>query len=289
MNFSELEVRENTAPVRKMYTGFAPIQIVAVNPNTKELAELLGIDPTKVKEPVYVNQEKDNLRLDFWYVNHPAFKTEFRGKFSLWVDSRSRVAKSGKKQYIDDFTKIAWAENLAMLSEAQNQLAAERRIDMRSIREAKGGEETLYSLMKAYGNISTKAKPMVLNSWDKIAKGDVRELREFFDHFNKSDGGVKVLMGIRDGQYQDVYTNLFLNAYGKITDYVSKNVRGEYGFKSFFNDDFTFAEYNPELAPAMNEIDANSPIVMFNDAPNPFASNDPTPGINSDANFDKVF
>lgn len=278
MNFDNLETRESSASTRKMYTGFAPVQIIAVNPDTKTLASILNVDIDKVKEPNYVGEK--NTRIDFWYVNHPTFKTELKGKFSIWVDNNTRVSKTGKKQWIDDFTKTAWSENLAMLSETQAGLQPERRIDMKSIREAKGGEETVYSLLKAYGNISPKSNPLVLTSWATLAKGNGSELTNFFNHFNAKDGGAKVLMGIKDGKYQDVYTGMFLNVYGKITDYVTKNVMGEYGFKSFYNGSYTFSEYNAELAPASNEVDSNTPIMMFGESPageiaNPFADSAP--------------
>jgi len=277
MNFDNLETREASASSRKMYTGFAPVQIISVNPDTKTLASILGVDIEKVKEPNYVTEK--NTRLDFWYVNHPSFKTELKGKFSIWVDNNTRMSNAGKKQWIDDFTKTAWAENLSLLSEAQAGLQPERKIDMKSIREAKGGEETIYSLLKAYGNISPKSNPLVLTSWATLTKGNGSELVNFFNHFNEKDGGVKVLMGIKDGKYQDVYTGIFLNVYGKVTDYVTKNVMGQYGFKSFYNGSFTFNEYNAELAPATNEVDANAPIMMFGDTPteiaNPFADSAP--------------
>jgi len=252
MKFDELETREPSSG-KKMYTGFAPIQIVAVNPNTKTLAALLGIDEDKVKEP---NYEGDNgMRLDFWYVNHPDFKTDLRGKFSLWVNNDTRTSQAGKKQFIDNFTRTSWAENLAALSEAQAGLDPSRRMDLKSVREAKGGEETVYSLLKAYGNISPKEKPFVLDSWNSIAKGKGNELVDFFAHFNKANMGVKVLLGIKDDKYQDVCTKVFVNVNSKITDYVAKQVTGEYGFKSYYGT-FDFKEYTENNAPAANEVES---------------------------------
>ena len=252
MKFDELETREPSSG-KKMYTGFAPIQVVAVNPNSKALAALLGIDEDKVKEP---NYEGDNgMRLDFWYVNHPDFKTDLRGKFSLWVNNDTRTSQAGKKQFIDNFTRTSWAENLAALSEAQAGLDPSRRMDLKSVREAKGGEETVYSLLKAYGNISPKEKPFVLDSWNSIAKGKGNELVDFFAHFNKANMGVKVLLGIKDDKYQDVCTKVFVNVNSKITDYVAKQVTGEYGFKSYYGT-FDFKEYTENNAPAANEVES---------------------------------
>lgn len=256
MKFEELETREPVSG-KKLYTGFAPIQIVAVNPTAKALAALLGIDEDKVKEP---NYEGDNgMRLDFWYVNHPDFKTELRGKFSLWVNNDTRTSQTGKKQFIDNFTKTAWAENLASLSETQASLDPARRLDMKSVREAKGGEETVYSLLKAYGNISPKEKPFVLDNWTSIAKGKGNELVDFFAHFNKANMGIKVLLGIKDEKYQDVCTKIFLNIQGKVTEYVSKQITGEYGFKSYYGS-FTFKEYTENDAPEATETETGTPF-----------------------------
>ena len=252
MKFDDLETREPSSG-KKLFTGFAPIQIVAVNPSTKALAALLGIDEDKVKEP---NYEGDNgMRLDFWYVNHPDFKTDLRGKFSLWVNNDTRTSQAGKKQFIDNYTKTSWAENLAALSEVQAGLDPSRRMDLKSVREAKGGEETVYSLLKAYGNISPKEKPFVLDSWNSIAKGKGNELVDFFAHFNKANMGVKVLLGIKDDKYQDVCTKVFVNVNSKITDYVTKQVTGEYGFKSFYGN-FDFKEFTENNAPAANEVES---------------------------------
>jgi len=252
MKFDQLETREPSSG-KKLYTGFAPIQIVAVNPNSAALAALLGLDLEKVKEPVY--EGENGMRLDFWYVNHPDFKTDLRGKFSLWVNNDTRMSQAGKKQFIDNFTRTAWAENLATLSETQASLDPSRRLDMKSVREAKGGEETVYSLLKAYGNISPKEKPFVLDSWPSIAKGKGNELVDFFAHFNKANMGIKVLLGIKDEKYQDVCTKVFVNVHGKVTEYVSKQITGEYGFKSFYGS-FTFKEYTENAAPEATETES---------------------------------
>jgi hypothetical protein len=195
------------------------------------------------------------MRLDFWYVNHPDFKTDLRGKFTLWVNNDTRMSQAGKKQFIDNYTKTSWAENLATLSEYQASIDPSRSLDMKSVREAKGGEETVYSLLKAYGNISPKEKPFVLDNWASIAKGKGNELVDFFAHFNKANMGVKVLLGIKDDKYQDVCTKVFVNVQGKITEYVSKQITGEYGFKSFYGS-FTFKEYTENNAPEANETES---------------------------------
>ena len=272
MNLNELETREPSS--RKLVTGFAPIQIIAVNPDVKKLREILNTED--VKEPNY-DAEKGS-RLDFWFVSHPMSKIEFRGKFAMWASNDVRVSKTDKKQYIDNFTKTMWASNLANASELMTGWDESRRLDMKSIREAKEGEENIYNLMKAYANASPKTKPFVLDSWNAIAQGNGSELQAFFDHFNKLDQGVKVLLGIKEGKYQDVFTGIFLNVNGRITDYVTSRVTGEYGYKGDYQGNFDLKEYNMESAPSSNEVESgvsnmfgDSPVTTSQaETPNPF-------------------
>lgn len=271
MNLNELETREPSS--RKLVTGFAPIQIIAVNPDVKKLREILNTED--VKEPNY-DAEKGS-RLDFWFVSHPMSKIEFRGKFAMWASNDVRVSKTDKKQYIDNFTKTMWASNLANASELMGTWDESRRLDMKSIREAKEGEENIYNLMKAYANASPKTKPFVLDDWNAIAKGNGSELQAFFDHFNKLDQGVKVLLGIKEGKYQDVFTGIFLNVNGRITDYVTSRVTGEYGYKGDYQGNFDLKEYNMESAPSSNEVESgvsnmfgDSPVTAQTETPNPF-------------------
>lgn len=269
MNFDELETRESGS--RTLITGFAPIQIIAVNPDVKRLREILGTDD--VKEPNYAAER--GVRLDFWYVSHPMSKLEFRGKFAMWASNDVRVSKSEKKQYIDNFTKTMWALNLANASEIMAGQKEDRRLDMKSIREAKEGEENIYNLMKAYANASPKTKPFVLDDWGAIAKGNGSELETFFNHFNKLNGGVKVLLGVKEGKYQDVFTGIFLNVNGRITDYVSGRVTGEYGYKGDYQNSFDLKEYDLEAAPATTEVESAIDMFSTSNEVDPFSSAPP--------------
>lgn len=237
------EVEEGVAFEKKLYTGYAPVQIVAVNPNEKGLAALFGTEVEKIKDPAY-DKTEGKMRLDFWYRNHPSCETELLGKFSLWVNNETVVGKnSGKKQYIDNFTRTAWAVDLATLSSDQQAKDPSYRLDTKSIREAKTGEEDIYELLKAYANARPKEKPFVLDSWENIAKGNVSELREFFEAFNAKGMGIKVPLTIREGKYQSVFTRGIIPLSSPITDYVKKKFLGEYGCKDYYGDSFLLKEF----------------------------------------------
>jgi hypothetical protein len=279
MNLNELEIGSAFTGSKTLYMGIAPIQILMVNPSQKRLAEFYGTDIDKIKEPVYIKDgENPSTRLDFYYVNHPDFHTEFKGKFSIFVQNNTREAKSGKKQYIDSFTRTSWANSLSELSAAQESVKEFLRLDMSTVREAKPGEETIYSLLKAYGNIVPKTKPLELNDFKQLIKGNGKELEDFFSYFNGKEEGVNVMMGVKDAKYQDVYTGVFIPLKSKLTDYVKKNIEGEYGFKSY-HEGYTFKQFESSAAPESNEVsdDQSNPwdkATTSSDADSPFVQND---------------
>jgi hypothetical protein len=252
------DVEENQGGFeKKLYTGYAPVQIVAVNPDETGLAKLFNTDLDKIKDPAY-DKTEGKMRLDFWYKNHPSCDTELFGKFSLWVNSESVVGQnSGKRQYIDNFTKTAWALDLAALSEDQQSKDPNYRLDMKSVREAKTGEEDVYELLKSYANARPKEKPFVLDSWSAIASGKVGELRDFFGALNDKGMGVKIPLTIRDGKFQSVFTKGILPLNSPITDYVKKKFQGQYGCKDFYGDSFLLKEFVDDGNPFTEDAEPN--------------------------------
>lgn len=256
------EVEEGSSFEKKLYTGYAPVQIVSVNPSEKELAKLFNTDIEKIKDPQY-DKTEGKMRLDFWYKNHKTCSTELFGKFSLWVNNETVVGKnSGKKQYIDSFTKTAWAVDLGTLSSDQEGKDPAYRLDKKTIREAKTGEEDVYELLKAYANARPKERPFVLDSWEKITKGNVTELREFFEACNSKDQGIKIPLTIREGKYQSVFTKGILSLNSPINDWVKKKFEGEYGCKDYYGDSFLLKEFvddNPFVSDDEPNTTPNTP------------------------------
>lgn len=248
MNLDNLETRSSNSSNKKLYTGIAPIKIVAINPTREQIAAMYDVDVEKVKEPNYFTE--DSTRLDFWYNNHDSITTPLLGKFALFVSNQVRTSQSGKTQYIDAHSKTCWADSLGDLAERNTKLSDYSKLKLNNVREALRGEEDLYNLMKAYGNIDTNNAPFMLDDIKSIVKGNVKELRDFFNHFNNKQGGIKVLMGVKDGQYQDVWNSLFLNVNAKISDYVRNKITdSNYGYKHHYGNSFTLKEYVADSEP----------------------------------------
>lgn len=283
MNLDNLETRTSTGGQKKLFTGIANLKIVSINPTREQIAEFYeAADLEKVKEPNYFHE--DSTRLDFYYKNHDSINMEFKGKFSLFISNEPRVSQSGKKQYIDAHSKTCWATSLGDLSEINSRLKDFNRLKLNKVREAKRGEETLYSLLKAYSNVDTNTSEFVLDSYESLVKGQVKELTEFFQHYNvKFNGGVKVLMGIKEGQYQDIWTNLFMNVNAKISEYLKNRITdADYGYKHFYGGSFVFKEFIPTDEP--KEVESSSDLDdPFSDSPSTTSS---APTSNSDDGFD---
>jgi len=248
MNLENLETRASSTNSKKLFTGIAPIKIVAVNPTREQIAALYDVDVDKVKEPNYFTE--DSTRIDFFYKNHDSISTSLLGKFALFVSGQKRVSQSGKTQYIDNHSKVTWADSLGDLSERNSKLADYNKLKLDNVREALRGEEDLYNLLRSYGNIDTNNSALMLDDIKAVIKGNVKELRDFFEFFNKKEGGVKVLMGVKDGQYQDVWNSLFLSLNAKISDYTKGKITdSQYGYKHYYGHSFQLKEYVADAEP----------------------------------------
>jgi hypothetical protein len=252
MNLEKLETRSSSPSSKKLYTGMAALKIVLVNPSREQIAALYEVDVEKVKEPNYFTD--GSTRIDFYYKNHDSVNTPILGKFALFLSNEVRKSQAGKTQYIDNYSKVCWADSLGDLSERNMKLADYSKLKLDTAREALRGEEDLYNLMRAYGNVDTTSSPFVLDSIEKIIKGNVNELREFFAWADSKNGGIKVLLGVKEGQYQDVWTNMFLTVNGKLTDYLRNRITdSQYGYKHYYGNSFTLKEFVASDEPVTTE------------------------------------
>ena len=187
---------KNTAPVeendRVLVTGVANLKVVALNPNKEEL-QALGRKPKE--EPVYLYPNKTSgkmqVQLDIWLegevdVLDEAEPAHVLTKTTFWVeDSTSRNV------YIDKFGGFG---------KDKSKLDATARL-------AYNGEVDLIQFLKALSNLGKKDAASLSKVADLAANGDLAEVQDIITRAQKNR--VQVLLGVRDGKYQDVFSKVY--------------------------------------------------------------------------------
>lgn len=252
-NTSEKEV----IAVKKLYTGITNMLIVAVNPSMEE-ANALGIKLQQ--EPIYVTEQDGttSARLEF-YLRNP--EKNINTKIVYWLKDKNRVSKSGKTQFINKYGKTAWAVD----AEA---LGANEYFVNEGVRKAYDGEEGLVDTfirnwVNAEYNTAAKKYSTILPDTAKFFKGDFSELKNILKAIPHN--GVRVLLGVKDGKYQDVYTRHIERTYQKSNNAFIKALNDEYGqFKSEFNADLELTEYTGTIVtPEKDVIGGVDPITAI--------------------------
>jgi len=226
-----------------LYVGIAPMKVVAVNPT---MAELHDIDvPVKV-EPQYVDVSIGGdtyNKLTFWL---QCIEPKFTTRFDVLVKPEPRIAKSGKKQWCNSIGQFAFADNKA--SEQYDWFKDT------GVRQAYVGEETLMDFIKCYANVAN-GDECAFETIDKIMQGDVKEIKQLVNAL--SDNRVRVLLGVKDGKYQQVYTKHFGRLKPFRKDLFVKSLNDDYGaFNAEYNSTLELEKYSPSLIapdPAVKE------------------------------------
>ena len=226
-----------------LYTGVAPVKVLAVNPDKKKLSELYG---REVKdEPVYLSetevivvgnkQKVAQVRLDFIIKQEDVNITT---KMSFFLANAYVSNKEGTKyKIIDNFGNTAWAtvdevkaKTIPTYSDGPAKIDADYHL-------ARQGEEELISFIKNFLGIKNL---FVFNSNEKIEdpseafcalehidsllKGDVKEITNIIGL--APNNYVKVLFGVRSsdsGNFQSVYERFTAkNSMGKSGDTYTK-------------------------------------------------------------------
>lgn len=270
----------------KRYIGVAPVYVLAVNPNKKELEKLydreLENEPEYLSE-VEVGEDKHKVlqaRIDF-IVKTVAEKCngiEFTTKVSLFVRNEYQFNRDKTKvKVIDKYGRTAWVTSeQAKNHEIPVYKNGPANID-KDYRPCYYGEEELTNFLIAYLNIPNVMKynrnegkwymtdnPSLsearLEKIGDIFKGNFKEIKEAVSY--QPNNKVKVLFGVRttdDGkQYQSVFTQMFLN--NRSTDYArldkelqERKSNGAYSTTEFVVKDLE--EYNVESTNFNNSSD----------------------------------
>jgi hypothetical protein len=201
-----LNTKQATITNKKLYTGLAPVKVVAINPTTQELRQLLNND--EVKEVSYSQTNRDGnptTRIDFWLRNEDL---NILTKFSVFMSNQEITYKNGKKLLINNKLQTTIAESI----DAVKQNEKMKWFSTDNVRYCKEGEDILYNFVSNLVNADLNAEDLDFEFSDinAIINGNVSELVSINDHFKR---GIKVLLGVKvvnGKEYQEVYKHKFL-------------------------------------------------------------------------------
>jgi hypothetical protein len=155
--------------------GVGEVEVVAVNPDREDLCSILGRDIEK--DPEYIG-EKDvdgvkvkTARISF-YVKDKNSEDGKIDQVTFFLEDRDRMNKNGDKfQYINSVGTTTWGAK-------ESDLAAW--FTKRDYRVAKTGEGELYEFLQAWlSKLDYRdAETTLTINWEKLMKGNVKELRE---------------------------------------------------------------------------------------------------------------
>lgn len=239
-NSSELEVTGGGIP---LFTGIAPVRVVAVNPN---LGELASIGVNMKTEPNYeVDMGDKTGKIVFWVHND---EHNFSTRLEILVGNEHRKESStGKYQITNKYGQVTWA---ASPDQTQDWFKNE------GVRRMYPGEEILINFVKAWANIPNDGE-CSFDTIDQIMKGDVTELKSLITALK--DNKVRVLLGVKDGKYQNVYNRCFGRLKPARTDIFVRSLNDEYGaFNAEYNKDLVLQRYTPEVVAPTEEAPATA-------------------------------
>jgi len=251
---------QNTEGGFKKYVGVAAVEVVAINPSSEKIEELIGKKPEE--DPSYTDVDKngnDKVNFVFWLKENSTGRIFNNLKLSI-TDKERPISKKGQYQYINNIGFTAWAKT-------ENELKSS--FAKRPYRAAKIGEDNFYEFMGRWLCLDSRENDAELDfNLTKLLRGNFRELDETVKNFVGQK--VIILFTINTGknkegdtvEYQNIYPFAFLpyeTNSGKTLDffkvadsrkpsyveYFIKNVTNEtFGCKDFFK--LTpLEEYNP--------------------------------------------
>ena len=266
----------------KLYKGMAAFNIVAVNPNKKELETLLGRDIDN--DPEYKSKNEDGqdvIRVTFYAKTNIEAKVnngiELMVPISFMITKAKKVGQgSGKIQIIDKYGRTAWATPEDVESKSIRMYKSGPANISKDYRPAYQGEEQLVDFLVNWLNIPgpmdykdgqwvMKKDPSdseVALDMDALFKGNVAELQELTKL--AASYLVKAAVGVRTNdegkQYQAVFTRKFaknaVTNYSKIdaaiTEFQSNGgaPNTEFSVEPLHENTVTATEFAPKAAEA---------------------------------------
>lgn len=275
----------------KRYIGVAPVFVLGVNPNKKELEAIyntsLDNDPEYINEVESDGHQVKNVRIDFITKSDPdkCNGIEFTSKVSVFIREEYRYNKDKTKvQVIDKYGRTAWVTiEQAKAHEIPVYKNGPANLD-KDYRPCYVGEEDLTNFLKAYLNIPNVMK-YVNSTWVMVDKPEDCEARlEHIKDYFKGDfkelkdaialqpgNKVKVLFGVKTNtenkQYQAVYTPMFLK--NSVTDYsrLDKDLQERKNGGAYPNTEFVVGDLKEYKVEATDLSSSSAPDDPFQSNP----------------------
>lgn len=225
----------------KLYSGLSNFNVIAVNPTLDELHEL-GI-MLKSEPNYYVEfSGEEYFKLTFWIKNE-----DLTTRFEILMNSNPRVSQSGKHQWLNNAGQSTWSDDAPTYDWWKTE----------GTRHAFTGEETLINFVKAWANVAN-GDDVYFESIANIVRGDVKEVKALVKMLAANQ--IRLLIGVKDGKYQTVYTKVFGRIKPQRDDLFVKNLNDDYGaFNAEFDTTLAWGEFSPQLALVTPDADDDSP------------------------------
>ena len=209
----------------KTYSGLTNVKVMAVNPT---MAELHAMDINVKQEPNYkveFSGEEYN-KIVFWLSNEDGnFKLE------ILMQNKPKVSQNGKHQWMNAIGQSTWSEEAPTYEWWKKE----------GERKAFTGEETLINFVKAWANVAS-GDQVYFDTMPAIANGTLPEVKELVKSL--ANNQVRVLIGVKDDKYQQVYTKYFGRVKPQRDDLFIKALNDDYGsFNADFNADLKWGTH----------------------------------------------
>ena len=212
-NSSEQEVASGG---KKLYTGITPMSVVAVNPTLDELHAMYQSEPNYTvdfgdgdvqKVVLWLKNEDITVPMEILITPGP-WKSK-TGKFK-WLNSQGQEtwAQEDENGAIDSSNLMDWFKN------------------PESCYKVARGADTLTDFVKVWANVAP-GDEVQLDTLAKIEKGDMTELKQLIKAL--AGNKLRVLVFVRDGKYQGVYTRHFGRLMPQRNDLFLKAMNQDYG------------------------------------------------------------
>ena len=211
----------------KTFSGLTNVNVLAVNPT---MAELHAMDINVKQEPNYdvAFSDQEFKKITFWLAN-----ADGNFKLEILVNNTQKESKTGKFQWINNIGQVTWSTDAPSYdwwkSEGQ--------------RKAYTGEETRINFVKAWANVAN-GDDVSFDTISSIVTGDVTEIKALLGALKSNQ--VRVLIGVKDDKYQQVYTKYFGRVKPQRDALFVKSLNDDYGaFNADFNADLKWGTHTP--------------------------------------------